>query len=376
MTPQVTTLAHHFDALEDPRTGNATLHRFHDILTIALCAAIAGADSWTAVARFARAKQRWLEGLLGLPSGVPSHDTFSRLFSLIDAQAFERLFADWTSSACTLTDGEVLALDGKVLRRSHDEQAGRSALTLVSAWASQNRMVLAQTPVEEDSNEITALPRLLDLLCSKGCIVTIDAAGTQTEIAGQIVEAGADYVLALKDNQRLLRQDVSEYFEQACAAGLRQSGAQYHQSVGGGHGRVEVRRCWAFDDVDWLHRSTEWAGLRSFAVVESERHIGERVSTQRRYFISSLPADAARLLSSVRVHWHVENRMHWVLDMAFSEDQSRVRDRQGAQNAALLRRIALNVLSADQAKDSLLGKRQRAGWDEQYLAKLVGFQMR
>lgn len=369
-------LIEHFTTLDDPRTGNAIRHRFDDILIIALCAAVAGADGWTDTERFAHAKHDWLGQFLELPRGIPSHDTFARVFSLIDPDAFVGLFAQWTGAVAVATDQEVAKLDGKTLRRSYDRYDDRAALQMVSAWASESGLVLAQVPVEGGSNEIAALPRLLALLHLKGCIVTIDAAGCQHEIAEQIVAQEADYLLALKDNQKLLRQDVAEYFEQARREGFAGRSLSYHEQTDGGHGRVEVRRCWAFEDVGWLHKSKQWSSLRSFAVVESERHLGEERACERRYFISSLSGDAAHLLTVVRKHWGVENCVHWVLDVVFAEDQSRVRERTAATNLALLRRLALNMLRQNGVRDSVRGKRQRAGWDDGYLARLLGFQMR
>lgn len=363
-----------FDQLDDPRSGNATRHVLSDILTIAICAITAGAEAWTDVERFGEAKRAWFEGFLALPGGIPSHDTFGRVFAALDPEAFQRIFRQWTASVSEHIDGEVIALDGKTARASANAATGQPALHLVSAWAATNRLVLAQVPTDAHSNEITALPALLRLLYVHGCIVTIDAAGCQRAIAEQIRGQGGDYVLALKGNHPTLHQDVVNYFTEAPAAPL--ASLAYAEDTDGGHGRVEVRRCWASSDVAWLERASEWADLRTITMVEAERHIGEQITRMRRYYLSSLEADASRLLEVVRTHWEVENKVHWVLDVVYREDQSVVRSGHGAENLSTLRRLAMNVLRQDTTRDSLKGKRQRAGWDNDYLARLLHIQMR
>lgn len=374
-------LLDHFADLADPRSGNATRHRLSDILAIALCATLAGADGFADMERFGRSKRAWFEQWLDLPGGVPSHDTFNRVFAALSAERFAACFTAWTRSVAQVTDGEVVALDGKTLRRS--APANGRALQVVSAWATKNRLVLAQLPVAEHSNEISALPDVLALLDLRGCLVTIDAAGCQTEIAASIRQQHADYVLALKANQPTLHADVSSLFTRIDDESERELRRvvrpllRHARQTDGGHGRVEVRRCRVLDVVETgLVDAPEWSGLRSAAEVTSERHIGETVSVERRYYVSSLAADAERVLAAVRSHWGIENSQHWVLDMAFSEDRSCIRHRRAATNAATLRRLALNVLSQNSLRDSLRGKRQRAGWDEDYLARLIGLQVR
>lgn len=363
-------LLDYFGELDDPRSGNATRHLLSDILMIAICAITAGAEAWTEVERFGQAKRAWFEGFLALPGGIPSHDTFGRFFAALDPVAFREAFRRWTASVNRHTLGEVIALDGKTSRGSANAAVGQQALHLVSAWAATNRLVLAQVPTETHSNEITALPGLLRLLYVRGCVVTIDAAGCQRSIAKQICQQGGDYVLALKANHPTLHQDVVGYFSEAPAS------LAYAQESDGGHGRVEVRRCWASSDVAWLERASEWAGLRTVAMVEAERHVGEAVTRQRRYYLSSLEADATRLLKVVRTHWEVENKLHWVLDVVYREDQSQVRSGHAAENLSTLRRWTMNLLRQDTTRDSLKGKRQRAGWDNAYLTRLFSIQMR
>ena len=379
-------LLDHFADLADPRSGNATRHRLTDILAIALCATLAGADGFADMERFGRSKQAWCRRWLDLPGGVPSHDTFNRVFAALDAEHFAACFAAWTRSVAAVSEGEVVALDGKVLR--HSASGDGRALEMVSAWATQNRLVLAHVPVTEGSNEITALPAVLArsagraaLLDVRGCLVTIDAAGCQTEIAAAICGQGADYMLALKANQPSLHADVSSLFERLgdeAERDLRRAVRpllEHTEHVDAGHGRVEVRRCQVLDVVETgLLDAGAWPHLRSVARLESERHIGEAVSVERRYYVSSLAVDAERVLSAVRSHWGIENSQHWVLDMAFSEDRNCVRHRCAATNLATVRRLALNVLSQSGLRDSMRG--QRAGWDEDYLARLLGLQMR
>lgn len=374
-------LLDHFEDLPDPRLGNATRHRLTDLLAIALCATLAGADGFTDMERFGHAKREWFERWLDLDGGIPSHDTFGRVFAALDAERFAACFARWTQSVATRTDGEVVALDGKTLRGSTGAQT--RALQVVSAWATQNRLVLAHLPVAAESSEGPTLPAVLALLDLKGCLVTIDAAGCYAETAQRVLDQGGDYVLALKGNQPTLYGEVSGLFDRIDREGAFRHAVQpllrCTQQTDGGHGRVEVRRCCMLDVAETgLLDAPGWPQLRSVAVVESERYVGTSRSAKRRYYVSSLGVEhgAERILSAVRSHWGIENSQHWTLDMAFSEDRSQIRHREAATNAATLRRLALNVLSEDPLGDSIRGKRQRAGWDEEYLARLVGLQMR
>ena len=363
----------HFGSLSDPRVERARRHDLLDIIAIAVCAVLCGADSWVDVEAFGRAKAAWLRTFLALPNGIPSHDTFGRVFAALDPAAFEAAFLGWVRTLVTATDGAVVAIDGKTLRRSHDRVNGGGPLHLVSAWSDANHVVLGQVAVGDKSNEITAIPALLDVLALAGGIVTIDAMGCQTAIAGRIVAAGADYVLALKDNQPTLHRGVVTYFagrtarERAVAARVRTKEKN--------HGRLETRACVVSDDPEllkWLDPSGEWKGLRSVAMVTAERRIGDTVSRETRYFLSSLPADAGLLARTIRGHWGIENRLHWVLDIAFREDECRVRSGYAAENFAVLRHLALNLLRREQtAKVGVKAKRLKCGWDEAYLLKVL-----
>ena len=365
----------HFDHLQDPRRDQGKRHRLDHILVMALCALTAGAEGWDDIATFAKAKTQWLEARLALKHGPPSGDTVRRVLSTISAEAFAQGFLRWVETVVSKTAGEVIAIDGKTLRRSYDKDDPKAALHMISAWASQQRLVLAQQKVDDKSNEIKAIPALLEVLDVAGCIVTLDAMGTQTEIAAQICAQGGDYVLALKRNQGKLHQEVREYF--ADGRSLAQMPVHTVETIDLGHGRKEVRRLWASSDVEWLAKAERWSNLGSIARLEYERHTDAGVSKDDRYYISSLVAetqeDAQVLLDAARSHWGIENSVHWVLDVVFREDESRIRRDHGGQNMALLRHMALNLLRHDQTKRlSLRMKRKRAGWDEAFLAQLIG----
>ena len=366
-------LIEHFSAIDDPRIDRSKLHKLIDILVIAICATICGAEGWEDFELFGNCKLDWFKSFLELPNGVPSPDTFRRVFARLDPAQFQQAFLDWVRSVTRLTDGQVVAIDGKQLRRSHDSASGKAAIHMVSAWAEENRLVLGQAKVDEKSNEITAIPELLRVLELSGCIVTTDALGCQTEIAAAIIDRQADYVLAVKGNQSHLFEDVAGYFDWALQDSARQTSYTTAETVDGDHGRVEVRRCYATDDIDWLRRKGEWKGIRSIAMVESQRSVGgQEASRERRYYISSLEADAKQLNRVIRSHWSIENSLHWVLDIAFREDDSRIRKDHGPENVATLRHIALNLLKQDKSiKVGIKSKRKNAGWDERYLLKVL-----
>jgi predicted transposase YbfD/YdcC len=368
-------LMQHFSSLEDPRVERTKKHRLSDMLVIAVCGFICGVDSWVELEEFGESKREWLEGFLALPNGIPSHDTFGRLFAALDPEAFSRCFMAWVKAVSEVTEGEVVAIDGKTLRRSFDRASSKAAIHMVSAWASSTGLVLGQVRTEEKSNEITAIPRLLELLHLEGCIVTLDAMGCQREIVARIVDKGADYVISLKGNQEVLHEATRAFFEEAREERFETVPHAYTETVDKEHGRFEARRYWVTAQLDYFrHQREEWAGLTSVGMVEAERTVDGVTSKEVRYFISSLPGDdAVKFASAVRRHWTVENNLHWVLDVAFGEDDSRVRKDNAPENMAMLRHLALNLLKADTTtKVGVQTRRKKAGWDERYLAHLLG----
>jgi len=368
------TIEEHFGKLEDPRVERTKLHKLLDILVIAICAAICGADTWEDAEMFGRAKKEWFQKFLELSNGIPSHDTFNRVFNRLDPEQFRTCFIRWINAASELIDGQVIAIDGKVLRRSHDLGIGKAAIDMVSAWASANRLILGQVKVEEKSNEITAIPELLQMLEISGCIVTIDAIGCQTEIAEKIVDQDADYVLALKENQGCLYEDVKLLFDDLECSDYQAYTYDYHKTVNKGHGRIEIRECWTISDTQVLQHLRgyeKWKQLLTVSRIRSQRWIGEEQSCEDRYHIASV-LGAEKLLWAVRSHWGIENQLHWTLDIAFDEDHCRVRKEHGAENFAILRHIALNLLKHETScKRSIKGKRLLAGWKEDYLLKVL-----
>ena len=368
-------LVGHFAELEDPRQRQNREHKFIDILVITICAAICGADDWVAVEQFGQAKQSWLETMLELPSGIPTHDTFWRVFRHLDPERFQACFMSWIASIQSLTGGEIIAVDGKQLRRSQDAVAGKAAIHRVSAWASANRLVLGQRKVDDKSNEITAIPQLLEALDLRGCIVTIDAMGCQTEIASTILDQEADYLLALKENHGQLHEDVALLFDDLEASQFTAYPHDVAKTVDGDHGRIEVREAWTItapELIAALRTADKWPRLAALVKVRTQRYLKDKPSVDTRYFIASFPGTAAQLLDGVRTHWSIENSLHWVLDISFREDECRLRKDHGAHNFAILRHIALNLLKQDDRLTvGIKNKRLRAGWDHDYLLSIL-----
>ncbi len=370
------TLAEHFASLEDPRVERTKLHSLLSIVTIAICAVISGSESWNEIEEFGNATEDWFADFLELPNGIPSHDTFNRVFAALDPRQFRECFVGWMRSVAGVLPAQVVALDGKALRGSRDKWAEKGPIYMVSAWAAENRLVLGQVKVAEKSNEITALPELLRCLAISGCIVTIDAMGCQREIAQQILDQGGDYVLALKGNQGTLHQDVEESFQEAMASQFEGIAHDHAETVNKGHGRIEVRRNWVIDDAEvmgWIDSHHQWPGLVAIGMVQAERRIGGDRSEETRYYILSRKLSAEQLGQTVRSHWGIENQVHWVLDVAFHEDASRVRQGYAAENFAVLRHIALNLLRRHPTRNrlSIRGRRLKAGWDKAYLMGLL-----
>ena len=360
-----------FENIQDPRHHNKR-HKLIDIIFIAICAVVAGADTYEQIENFGKQRKRWLGKFLELPHGIPSHDTFGRIFERMIPNEFQNCFMHWIQSVVELTRGQVVAIDGKTLRRSHDKSNDKKAIHMVSAWASANQVILGQLKTEEKSNEITAIPNLLKLLEISGCIITIDAMGTQREIAKTIIKKDADYILGLKENQKTLFSDVCLFFDQL--EEMKSQGYAFDEdtTVNGGHGRIETRKSVVTSDIDWLHGKEKWAGLKSIGMIESRRDINGECSHEKRYYISSLNCDAHTFGQAVRNHWGIENSVHWVLDIAFREDESRIRKGNAPENFAAIRHIALNLLRKNKTfKGSVKTKRLNAAMDTKYLEQVM-----
>lgn len=369
------TIEEHFGKVNDPRVERTKDHKLIDIIAIAICAVICGAEGWVDVEVFGKSKQSWLATFLELPHGIPSHDTFGRVFAMMDAREFQLAFYEWVLAVNDLIQGQIVNIDGKCMRGSEDQGLGKRAIYMVSAWAAENELVLGQRKVDEKSNEITAIPELLQILAIGGCIVTIDAIGTQTEIAKTIVDRQADYVLSVKENQGHLLEDISVLFAVDQAQNFQYASFDHHQTAGKGHGRIERRECWSTSDPAYLNliRGVQnWTGLRSIAMVSCTRIIEGQESRETHYYISSLPSDAKRLLHIVRKHWSIENELHWVLDVAMNEDHSRIRKDQAPENFAVLRHIALNLLKQEKtAKVGIHAKQLKAALNQDYLLNVL-----
>jgi predicted transposase YbfD/YdcC len=365
-------LADMFVSIEDPRQAAKVEHDLVELLVVAVAAVLAGADTFVEIEIWAEEKLDWLRQYLPLVHGIASHDTFGRLFGLIEPGQFEAAFRRWMQGVLPALDAQVVAIDGKTSRRSGGMDA--TELHLVSAFAAGAGVVLGQRATEEKSNEIKAIPELLATLALSGCVVTVDAMGTQTAIASAIVERGADYVLAVKDNQPRLAESIQDFWRCFVAHPAVHTPHSFTESVEKGHGRLETRRCYAFGQLQCLANPGQWAALRSFAVIESERLIGDKTTIEQRFYISSLGPDAVRLSQSVRTHWTVENRLHWCMDVVFQDDQMRARTGFAAHNLALLKHITLNLIRLDplKRKGGLKVRRLIASTSDHYRAQLLG----
>jgi len=362
----------HFSALDDPRAQHSIEHLLLDIVLITICAVICGADNWVEIENYGIAKQEWLETFLELPNGIPSHDTLERTLALMCPEQVQQCFLNWVQAVFNITDGQLISIDGKTLRGSYERGGKQGMIHMVSAWAHQNRLVLGQRKVHEKSNEITAIPELLKVLDLAGAVVSIDAMGCQTEIAAQIVAQQGDYVLALKGNQGNLHQDVRQLFDHAHTQNFRDIEHDFYETEEKGHGRQENRRYWVMGQTEFLVGAENWEKLTTIGCVESQRQIGDKISSEMRYYLLSLPLDAKRFAEAVRGHWGIENQLHWILDVGFREDDSRATQGYSAENLAVIRHLAVNLLTQEKtAKGGTHAKRLKAGWNDHYLTKVL-----
>ena len=377
-----TSLIEHLSTITDPRINRTRDHELLDILVLAICALLCRAETFNDMEDFGKAKEEWFKTFLSLPNGIPSHDTFNRVFQALDPKQFQDAFLNWTQSVRQAIPDEIVAMDGKALRRALTQS--KNPRYIVSAWAEDNGLVLGQLKVDEKTNEITAVPQLLRALELSGCIVTLDAMGCQKNIAKEIKEADADYVLALKGNQETVHHEVKAFLDETIAeaktwrpAGVPSSAAAVRLAtkkvVEKDHGRLETREYFQSTELGWFADKEQWEGLQSVGMVQATREINGKSSTERRYYISSLPLDIERFARAVRGHWGIENKVHWVMDVRFGEDQSRARNGHAAENLATLRRLALNLLKSEKTKKrGIRGKQNNASWDHAYLLKLLG----
>ncbi len=365
----------HFTNISDQRKPKGIRHKLVDIIVIAICGVICGADDWVMIEYFGNAKREWFETFLELPHGIPSHDTFGKVFALIDPKEFQSSFLDWVHEIAEITSGQLIAIDGKTARRSHDRNKGIQAIHLVSAWASQNGVVLGQVKVDDKSNEITAIPELLKMLDIHGCIISIDAIGTQKEIVSTILEQGGDYLLAVKQNQGNLYDQIDFTFSIDRENDFQDAPYDYAKKVNKAHGRIETRECWVTSDpeyINFINPDGSWENLKSLAVIKATRVKDEELSSQIRYFISSVEVGAAQMMSFIRQHWEVENKLHWSLDISFREDDSRVRTGHAPENLALVRKMALNLLRLNKSKKcGAKTKRMLCAVDTNFLLEIL-----
>ena len=363
-------LIEHFSKLEDPRVDRNKKHELIDVIVLCVCAVVSGAEGWSDIEEFGRTKLEWLRRYVPLANGVPVDDTIARIISALSVRGFQECFMSWMEDVVKLSGGEIIAVDGKTHRRSHDRKRGMKALHMVSAWACGNGVVLGQVKTEEKSNEITAVPELLDKLELSGCIVTLDAMGCQRAIAKQVKEGGGDYVLGVKRNQKQLDREVRQYFDAAREKDFECDGIQSEVTAGDGHGRVEYRSYYLSTDLSSLPGVEKWHGLRAIGMVESERYSGGRIGIEQRYFITSLE-DVKPFRQAVRSHWGIENELHWRLDVTFREDESRIRRGNAPHNMGVIRHVALNLLKREPTKISVRKKRMRAALNDGFRDKVL-----
>ena len=352
-TSTMTDLISHLSNITDPRSAQGKRHQLIEIIIIAICGIICGADDWVMIEHFGKAKKEWFESFLSLPHGIPSHDTFGQVFSLIDPQEFEKCFMDWVQEIAIITKGQLIPLDGKTVRRSHDRINGKAAIHLVSAWATHNGIVMGQVKVDDKSNEITAIPELLKMLEIEGCIVSIDAMGTQKEIVSTILEQKGDYLLAVKKNQGQLFQQIDVAYSIDRKNDFKDAPYDYAKTVEKSHGRIETRQCWVTSDPEYIRYvdpEGSWESLKSIVIIDTTRIERDKTTSQSRYFISSLDVSAAQMMKHIRQHWEIENKLHWSLDVTFREDYSRVRVGHAPENLALIRKMAFNLLRQNKSK--------------------------
>lgn len=372
MNSGMAALKEHFGELEDPRAQHSIEHLLIDIVLITICAVICGAESWVDIENYGLAKQEWLREFLALPNGIPSHDTFERVFARLRPETLQQCFLSWVQAMFEWQDGQLVRVDGKTLRGSYERGGKRGMIHMVSAWASEHRMVLGQRKVNDKSNEITAIPELLRVLDLNGAVVSIDAMGCQTEIAAQIVEQQGDYVLALKGNQGNLHEDVEQLFEYVRKQNFHTIEHDFYQTQEQGHGRQEIRKYWVMGETAALMGAENWSKLTAIGCVETQRQTQDKITTECRYYLLSLPLNAQRFADAVRGHWSIENQLHWILDVGFHEDRSRATQGHSAENLAVIRHLAVSLLSQDQStKGGTRAKRLKAGWDNQYLIQLL-----
>jgi predicted transposase YbfD/YdcC len=372
LKPKIT-IADHFAQMSDPRIDRTKLHKLIDILTIAICAVICGADSWVAIELYGCTKYEWLKTFLELPNGIPSHDTFARVFAQLNPQQFQECFLNWIKTIHNKTAGEVVAIDGKTLCGSHDTRIEKSAIQIVSAWATTNKLVLGQVKVDSKSNEITAIPELIKVLELNGCIVTIDAIGCQKEIVKLITQQNADYVITLKKNQGNLYESVEELFKLGISTSFQEFQHSTYKTEEQGHGRREIRHYAMLSGIkSRLDPDSVWSNFNSIGMVESVREVDGKTTVETRYFISSLEDNAKQFANSVRSHWGIENSLHWVLDVALKEDDCRIRKDNAPQNFAVMRQIAVNLLGKEKrVKRGIKNKQFQAAMDNKYLERVL-----